>query len=293
MSAAKRSIRPLLESSEISVVPGAGTALEARVIEECGFPAIYVSGYATAAAVHGLPDIGLIGSAEVVANVEAIRHVTTAPLIVDADTGYGDAVNVRDTVRRLERAGASAIQLEDQVWPKRCGHMADKEVVDANTMARKVRAAVAARRDENTVIIARTDARAPLGLDEAIRRARLYRAAGADATFVDAPQSVDELRRIAAEVEGPSVVNMSETGLTPLLSARDLGELGFSLVIFPSSAVRVTAHALRAFLEELRRTGDSRSWVGSMASLGALNGLVGLDDAEAFDASIADEAVQA
>jgi 2-methylisocitrate lyase-like PEP mutase family enzyme len=293
VSLARPSIRPLLESAEITVVPGAGTALEARVIEQAGFAAIYVSGYATAAAVHGLPDIGLIGADEVTRNVRAIRHVTSLPLIVDADTGYGDAVNVRDTVRRLERAGASAIQLEDQVWPKRCGHMADKEVVDAETMARKVRAAVAGRHDPDTVIIARTDARGPLGLDEAIRRVRLYREAGADATFVDAPETVDEMRRITAEVEGPCMVNMSETGRTPLLSARDLQELGFAIVIFPSSAVRIGAHAVRAFMEALHRTGDSREWLESMASLGALNGLVGLEDAQEFDASVADASVQA
>jgi 2,3-dimethylmalate lyase len=284
------SARPLLAPGSISVVPGAGTALEARLIEQAGFAAIYVSGYATAAGGHGLPDIGLIGAAEVVANVEAIRHVTTLPLLVDADTGYGDAVNVRDTVRRLEAAGASAIQLEDQVWPKRCGHMADKEVIGADVMERKVRAAVAGRRNPDTVIIARTDARAPLGLDEAIARARRYRAAGADMTFVDAPQSAEEMRRVAGEVDGPTMVNMSETGLTPLLPAAELETLGFDVAIFPSSAVRVAAHAIGAFLAELKRTGDSTPWVGNMATLDELNTLVGIDDARAFDASFAESA---
>jgi methylisocitrate lyase len=284
-------LRALLEDERICVVPGAGTALEARVIQEAGFGAIYVSGYATAAAVHGLPDIGLIGSAEVVANVKAIRHVTDLPLIVDADTGYGDAVNVRDTVRRLEAAGASAIQLEDQVWPKRCGHLAGKEVVDGETMARKIRAAVKARRNPDTLIIARTDARAPLGLEEAVRRVRLYREAGADATFMDAPQTVEEMRRAANEVEGPTMVNMSETGLTPLLSASELEQIGFSLVIFPSSAVRVTAHALQTFMRDLRQAGDSTPWVESMASLERLNRLVGIEEAQAFDAEAADSAV--
>lgn len=293
MSPSPTSVRPLLARDEISVVPGAGTALDARVIEECGFAAIYVSGYATAAAVYGQPDIGLIGAEEIVRNVHAIRHVTTLPLIVDADTGYGDALHVRDTVRRLEQAGAAAVQIEDQVWPKRCGHMADKEVVDAETMVRKVRAAVAGRDDPDTVIVARTDAHAPLGLDEAIRRAQLYREAGADATFVDAPRSVEEMRRITAEVEGPCMVNMSETGLTPLLSADDLRELGFAIVIFPSSAVRIAVHAVRAFMADLRRTGDSRDWLDSMASLRQLNALVGLAEAQAFDASVADEPVQA
>jgi methylisocitrate lyase len=284
---AVNSLRPLIEASEITVIPGAGTALEARIIQQAGFAAIYVSGYATAAAVHGLPDIGLIGSAEVTANVRAIRHVTDLPLIVDADTGYGDAANVRDTVERLEQAGASAIQIEDQVWPKRCGHLAGKEVVSAETMARKVRAAVRARRGD-TLIIARTDARAPLGLDEAIRRSRIYRAAGADLTFVDAPQSVEELRRIAGEVEGPTVVNMSETGLTPLLSAQELEQLGFSLVLFPSSAVRVTAHALQTFMRDLHQAGDSTPWVESMASLDRFNELVGIAEATAFDAAVAE-----
>jgi 2-methylisocitrate lyase-like PEP mutase family enzyme len=289
---AVKSLRPLIERDEICVVPGAGTALEALMIQQAGFGATYISGYATAAAVHGLPDIGLIGSAEVLRNVRAIRHVTALPLIVDADTGYGDAVNVRDTVVRLERAGASAIQLEDQVWPKRCGHLAGKEVVEAAVMERKVRAAVRARRSEETLIIARTDARGPLGLDEAIRRCKLYRAAGADITFVDAPQTVEELRRITAEIEGPKIVNMSETGLTPLMSARELQEIGFSIVIFPSSAVRVTAHVLKNFFHDLHEAGDSAPWVESMASLDALNDLVGIQEAQEFDAAVAQDGVR-
>jgi 2,3-dimethylmalate lyase len=286
-------VRHLFSTEAITVVPGAGSALEARLIEQSGFEAIYVSGYATAAAVHGLPDIGLIGSAEIVANVQAIRHVTTLPLIVDADTGYGDTANVRDTVRRLERAGASAIQLEDQVWPKRCGHLAGKEVIEADVMARKIRAAVAARRDPELVVIARSDARGPLGIDEAIRRCQLYRAAGADATFIDAPQTLEEMRRAAREIEGPSVVNMSETGLTPLLNAQECQELGFAIVLFPSSGVRVAAHSLGEFLRDLQRTGGSTPWVDAMASLNSLNTLVGLEESQAFDASVAEGSVQA
>jgi 2-methylisocitrate lyase-like PEP mutase family enzyme len=288
MSESRQSLRPMFESPEITVVPGAGSALEGRLIEESGFSALYVSGYATAAAVHGLPDIGLIGLAEVVANVTAIRHVTTLPLIVDADTGYGDAVNVRDTVERLEAAGASGIQIEDQVWPKRCGHLAGKEVIAADRMVEKVHAAVAAREDPDLLIIARTDARAPLGIDEAIRRATLYREAGADATFIDAPHSVLELRRIGGEVPGPSVVNMSETGRTPMLSARELERLGFSVVLYPTTALRVAAHWAGEFLRDLRAKGDSRDWLSAMSSLDSLNKTVGIEEAQAFEASVAD-----
>jgi 2-methylisocitrate lyase-like PEP mutase family enzyme len=287
MSGPQPSARALFEADGITVLPGAGSPLEARLIEQHGFAGIYVSGYATAAAVYGLPDIGLIGLAEIAANLTAIRHVTELPLIVDADTGYGDVVNVRDTVRRLEDAGASAIQLEDQVWPKRCGHLAGKEVIDADVMAQKIRAAVAARRNPDLVIIARTDARAPLGLDEAIRRATLYHGSGADVSFIDAPHSIEELARIATEVPGPSMANMSETGLTPALSAAELEQLGFAAVIFPTSALRIAAHAVDAFLGGLALSGDSREWTPSMASLDTLNRTVGIAEAEAFEASVA------
>jgi len=278
------SLRELLDAPAIAVVPGAGTALEARAIERAGFSAVYVSGYATAAARHALPDIGLIGGAEMFDSVAAIRAATTLPLIADADTGYGDVNNVRHTVRRLEALGVGAVQIEDQDWPKRCGHLDGKHVVPTEVMERKVAAAAQSR--ERALIVARTDARAVTGLDDAIERCRRYLDAGADAAFVDAPQSVAELRRIAEAIPGaPLVANMSETGRTPLLSARELEELGYAMVIFPSSTVRVALRAIEDFLEHLRRTGDSRERVGSMASLAELHDVVGLDDELAFAAA--------
>lgn len=286
LSRSPLSVLDMVNRSGVDVVAGAGSPLEARLIEAAGFEAVYISGYAMAAAIHGRPDLGIVAAAETIANVFAIREVTTAPLIVDADTGYGDVANVREVVRRLERAGAGAVQLEDQVWPKRCGHLAGKKVIPADDMARKVRAAVSARRSEDTAIIARTDARAPLGIDEAIARADVYRRAGADAVFIDAPESVAELRRIGEEVKAPTVANMSETGVTPLLSAAELQDLGFSIALFPTAALRVGARAMAAFLHDLRRDGESRSWLDAMMSLDELNQTVGIGELADFESSI-------
>lgn len=266
-----------------AVVPGAGSPLEARLIQRAGFDAIYASGYAVAATMHGIPDVGLTGATDVISAAGAIVNVASIPLLVDADTGYGDAANVRDTVRRLEQVGVSAIQIEDQEMPKRCGHMAGKRVIPAEDMIRKVHAALAARRNPETVIVARTDARAPLGLDEAVSRAQLYRAAGADVTFIDAPESREELRRIATEVPGPKLANMSESGRTPLLSAAEFEEIGFQIVLFPTSALRITTSVLGRFMAELRATGTSRGWIDSMSTLDELNDIVGLDVLNAFD----------
>lgn len=283
-------LRDMLLAPEIAVVPGAGTALEARAIERAGFSAVYVSGYATAAARHGLPDIGLIGGAEMLDSVTAIRAATSLPILADADTGYGDVPNVRLTVRRLEAIGVDGIQIEDQRWPKRCGHLDGKEIVPTEVMERKVAAAAATR--ERALIIARTDARAVTDLDDAIERCRRYLAAGADAAFVDAPHSVEELRGITEALAGaPVVVNMSETGKTPLLSAAELEELGFAMVIFPSSTVRVALRAIEEFLEHLRRTGDARDVVASMASLSELNEAMGIEDELAFAANFEESGV--
>lgn len=243
---------------------------------------MYVSGYAVAAAIYGVPDIGIVGSAQNVASVAAIREVVDLPLIVDADTGYGDVVNVRDTVRRLERAGANAIQLEDQAWPKKCGHMAGKRVIPQAEMLDKVHAALDARQSEATAIIARTDARGPLGIAEAMERAASYAEAGADAVLYDAPQSLEELQQVA-DLPGPQLANMSEGGLTPILAADELGRMGFSIAIFPTTPLRIAAFAMAEFLGELRRTGDSRSHLGSMMTLDELNAVVGLSELGAFE----------
>lgn len=272
------SLRALLaDTSAPLVVPGAGTPLEALAAQGAGFPAVYLSGYAIAAWRHGLPDIGLLGAGEALEALAAVARVTDLPLIVDADTGYGDATSVWSNVRLLEAAGAAAIQIEDQVWPKKCGHMVGKEVIDAHEAARKIATAVQARRDPDTVVIARTDALAPLGIDEALRRAQLFRDAGADVVFIDAPRSVEELSRIGSTIDGPLMANMSEGGHTPPLSAGEFHALGFQLVIFPTTTLRIASKSMQDFLGDLRVSGDSKPWRERMHGLDDLNELVGLD----------------
>jgi methylisocitrate lyase len=278
-------LRALLDREEILVVPGVGTALEARLVEQAGFEAVYISGYATAAAVYGHPDIGLIAGAEMVANTEAIRLATSLPLIADADTGYGDVANVRAIMRRLASVGADAIQIEDQKWPKLCGHMEGKEVESAEVMEGKIVAAKMGRDNgEGPLIIARTDARAPLGLDEALARAKRYAVAGADVIFVDAPESRDDLEQIgAAGIEAKLMVNISESGKTPLLPASEMQELGFAIVIYPTSGLRVAAHALARFYADLREQGSSDSWLETMMPLEELNAAVGIESERALE----------
>ena len=266
----------LLARPGITVVPGGGTALELRMIELAGFEAGYVSGYATAAAVYGVPDVGLIAYNEVEANVRNIRSVTTIPLIVDCDTGYGDVANVMRTVHGLVQAGAAALQFEDQQWPKKCGHMEGKRIEPEGIAAARIRAAVEARGDSDLKIIARTDARAPMGLDAAMDRLRLYKDAGADILFMDAIESPAEMERMAREFPRPLMVNMSESGKTPLMPAADLEALGFSIVIFPSSMIRVMIRQLGIFLDDLKAAGDSSSWLDRMATLDETNAVLGL-----------------
>lgn len=269
------------------VVPGIGTPLEARCAVAAGFEAVYQSGYATAAWRHGQPDIGLMALEETATALEAVAEAVDVPIIVDADTGYGDVAGVERAVRRLERMGASAIQLEDQTWPKKCGHMSDKTVIPAVDHARKVLAAVRARQDPDTIIIARTDALAPHGMVEALDRVKRYADAGADAVFVDAPSSIEDLEAIAGAVSGvPLLANMSESGLTPHLTAQEFHDLGFGVVLFPTSALRIAARAMTDFFTELRGSGDSRGWVERMMSLDELNDTVGLPAILASEAAL-------
>jgi 2-methylisocitrate lyase-like PEP mutase family enzyme len=212
--------------------------------------------------------------------------VSRLPLIVDCDNGYGDIANVRRTVQRLEAAGASAVQLEDQAWPKKCGHMEGKVVVDEETAVRKIRAAAEARKDENLVLIARTDARAPLGLDNAIARCLAFRQAGADVLFVDAPQSMAEVERIVRELPGPLLLNISESGKTPSLSLKEIEDLGIKLVIYPSSSLRVAVKMIGAFYADLKANGESTRWLDRMATLDETNSVLGLDGIKAFEARL-------
>jgi 2-methylisocitrate lyase-like PEP mutase family enzyme len=274
---AAAALRGLLDRrSGTLAVPGGGTPLEALCAAEAGFAAFYVSGYAVAAWRHGVPDIGLTGLSDLVAAVSAIRTACRLPLVVDADTGYGDAPNVALCVQRLEEVGVAAIQIEDQQWPKRCGHLDGKRVVDAADMERKVAAAVRSRTRADTLVIARTDARGPLGLAEALDRGRRYADAGADLVFVDAPQSEAELAEIAATIPVPTVVNMSESGLTPILPLADLSRLGFAVAIYPTAALRVAAELTRRLFRELRDRGTTDGWLDRMMTMDDLNDLVGL-----------------
>ncbi|WP_067672402.1 isocitrate lyase/PEP mutase family protein [Nocardia miyunensis] len=246
------SLPDLLGPGRLTVVPGAANALTARIIEDCGFECVYVTGAGIANTHLGVPDIGLLTSTELLTHVAAIRGAVDLPLIVDADTGFGNQLNVRRTVRDLERAGADAIQLEDQTFPKRCGHFAGKSVVPTAEMAAKIRAAVDARRDEETLIVARTDARAVTNLDDAIARANAYRAAGADILFVEAPISEAEIETIAARVAGPKILNLVIGGVTPLVSPERLRELGFSLVLHANLPLLAAVRGMQEALGALR-----------------------------------------
>ena len=248
------------------ILPGAPDALTARVVESLGFDAVYITGAGVTNARLGVPDLGLISLTELGDTVEAIREAVTIPIVVDADTGFGGPLNVRRTVRALQRRGANAIQLEDQVFPKRCGHFAGKEVIPAAEMVAKLHAALDARADDALLIIARTDARQMLGLEAALERAQLYRDAGADVIFVEAPESQDELAEVGRRLDGPLLANVVEGGATPQLPADELGALGFDIVLYANAALRGALRGMHVVLEHLRRTGST---------LGALDQMLG------------------
>ncbi len=273
-------MRELLESREAArgdplILPGAADALTARLIEELGFEAVYVTGAGVTNRHLGVPDLGLITLTELADHVEAIRTAVELPIVVDADTGFGGPLNVRRTVQILERRGAGAIQLEDQVFPKRCGHFVGKEVIETEEMVAKLQAALDARRDESLLIIARTDARQGLGLEAAVERALRYRETGADVIFVEAPLSREELAEVGRRVPGPPLVNIVEGGDTPQLPAEELGELGFSIVLYANAALRGALLGARAVLTELRRTGSTAAALGQMLGWEERQKLVG------------------
>ncbi|MHB1537245.1 MAG: isocitrate lyase/PEP mutase family protein [Solirubrobacteraceae bacterium] len=285
MSDSAKRLRERLRRDEIVVAIGAHDPFTALIASTAGMDAVYQGGYAVAAHHHGLPDIGLIGLADVAQALARITSVSDIPVIVDADTGYGRAPGVARTVRELEMRGAAAIQLEDQVFPKRCGHMEGKRVVEREEMVAKVKAAVAARADENTVIIARTDALAVNGLDDALERCAAYAAAGADMTFVDAAESREHLRTIAAVTgrDALAMTNMTETGRTPSLTAHELEELGYAMVIFPSTQSWIFAQAYANLCAELRRTGTTAGLQHLFTSFSELNELVGRSHWESWE----------
>ena len=292
MSGTPARLRALLSADAPVVAPGAFNALFARLIEEAGFDAVYLSGAGVANALLGQPDLGLVTMSEMVMVAERICEVVDVPVIADGDTGYGGVHNVARTVAAYERAGVAAIQIEDQQFPKRCGHFEGKEVVSADEMVERVVAARRARSgDDGIVIIARTDAAAVEGIENAIVRARTYGEAGADLLFVEAPSSRDELAMVAGELgDWPLVANMVEWGRTPLLSAEELGDLGFTLILFPGSVTRTVTRAAREMLDELRSTGTTIGRLDQMATFDEVNRVVGLSEADEFERSITDAA---
>ena len=290
MTGAQR-IRDLLARDTV-LMPGVYDALTARIAARVGFDVVFISGYSVSAARLGEPDFGFLTQTEMADAARAVCRVSDAPVIVDADTGYGNALNVMRTVRDLQDAGASGVFLEDQVWPKKCGHMAGKRVVAAEEHAAKLRAAVQARGQRDLFIVARTDARQPLGLDAAIERCLAYREAGADALFVEAPQSVPELERIAAELPPPLVANMIERGVTPHLSRAELRDLGFQLIVCPLAGLFAAAQAVQGVLTELRDRETTAGVVDRMLAFDDFNDLVELDARYADEARFADASPQ-
>ncbi|MBM3218258.1 MAG: isocitrate lyase/PEP mutase family protein [Candidatus Rokubacteria bacterium] len=248
-------LRQMLNEPGIIVAPGAYDGISARLIEAAGFKAVYMTGAGTAASHLGQPDLGLTTLTEMATHASHLTSCLTVPLIADADTGYGNALNVVRTVREYEKAGVAGLHLEDQVAPKKCGHIAGKQILDAKEFAQKIRAAVEYRTDPDLVIIARTDARAVSGLDDAIARANLYREAGADVIFFEAPQSREEIERVAREVKAPLLANMVQGGKTPALKAAELERLGFKIVIFPGVCMRAAVPAIEGALAQLKATG--------------------------------------
>lgn len=271
-------LRALLAGDAIVVAPGAYDALTARLVERAGFPAVYLSGAGVSYTHLASPDLGLVTLDEMVARASAITDRVGIPVIADGDTGFGNALNVQRTVRAYEGAGLAGIQLEDQTFPKRCGHLDGKEVVGAEEMAGKIRAAVDARRDGSFVVIARTDAIATHGITEALKRLRRYAAAGADVLFADGPTTLEELRAIPPALPRPAMANMVEGGRTPMLPATELGKLGYRLVIFPNSLVRLFARQGAALLEALRGSGSTDESRDRMLTFEELNLLLGTPD---------------
>lgn len=275
-------LRQAVEESTIQI-PGAFNALTARMIERCGFEAAYLSGAAFSAGSLALPDIGLFTLTELVQQTACLARGATIPLIVDADTGFGEAVNVERTVRELEAAGAAAVQLEDQRLPKRCGHLSGKSLVEADEMCAKLRAAAAARHDADLVLIARTDARGVVGIDEALDRARRYLDAGADWIFPEALADRGEFERFAREIDAPLVANMTEFGKSPLLALDELADLGYAAVLYPVTLLRVAMKAAEAALETIAADGIQTELLDLMQTRQELYDLLDYTDYEARD----------
>jgi len=266
------------------VAPGCSDALGARLIEQAGFEAAYMTGFGTTASLLGRPDVGLLGMSEMVDNARRITAAVDLPVIADADTGYGNQINVVRCVQDYERASVAAIHIEDQILPKKCGHMDNKQVVDASVMVGKIRAAVASRQDDDFMVIARTDARAPHGMDEALRRATAYAEAGADMLFVEALQDVEEIERVATEFAGiPLLFNWVEGGKTPPLTYDEVAALGFAMIIMPIGMLLAATGAMQNFLTKLKASGTPAPFADELMPFDDFTDLIGLREIGALE----------
>ena len=278
-------VQHILAEHGTIVFPGVYDTLSALVAEQAGFPLIFISGYAVSATLIGEPDLGLLTQTEVIDRARQISRVVSIPVIVDADTGYGNALNVARTINDLIDTGAAGCFLEDQVWPKRCGHMLDKQVVTRNEYLEKIEAAVETRGNRDFFIVARTDALAAIGMDEALTRVQAAHAAGVDATFVEAPNSLDELEVIGREVPSPTVANMVEQGKTPILGQDKLAELGFKLILYPVAGLYASARALTITYNNLRKTGTTNGTTDQLLAFEQFNKLIGIDKPNAHSSN--------
>ena len=272
-----KKLRALLEGPELLMAPGVADALNARLVAEANFKAIYMTGSGTTASRLGMPDIGLLSVSEMVDNASRIADASGLPLISDADTGYGGPLNVHRTIGMFEKAGAAGVHIEDQNWPKRCGHLSGKTIVPAREMISKIQAACDGRVDDNFVIIARTDALALEGLNSALDRAEQYAEAGADIIFVESPSTMEEIETIPKKISKPTLYNMAASGKTPFLENSEIEKFGFKVVIYPNFAMLAAVPAVRHYLLELKNNGTVAHLVNEMASFQDLFNLVGME----------------
>ena len=272
-----KSIKKLLKNkSKPLVIPGVYDAIGAKIVEKVGFEAMFQTGYGTSATLFGMPDYGFIGPTETVDNARRICRATSIPVIVDADTGYGNALSVDKLVHELEVVGASGIFLEDQKWPKRCGHMQGKEVIPKDEYAEKLQAAIDARSNKDFIIVARTDARATEGLDNAIERGLYYKNIGADVIFIEAPKNIQEMSRIGNAIDAPLVANMIEGGTTPISSVSKLQKMGFKIILYPLSVLFSSTYSSLQILRELKRSGSTVKLKKNMVNFDQFNEIVEL-----------------
>jgi len=271
-----KNLKSRLKSKKPLIIPGVYDALSAKIAQKVGFEAMFQTGYGTSATLFGMPDYGFIGAAETVDNARRISRSITVPLIVDSDTGYGNALSVWKLVKELESAGAAGIFLEDQKWPKKCGHMQGKEVTSQEEYTEKLAAALDARENKNFIVVARTDARATEGLDVAIERGKQNKKTGADAVFVEAPKSLEEMKQIGREINAPLVANMIEGGATPLNSSETLSKIGFKIILYPLSVLYANTFATMNILKELKKSGNTIKYKQKVVNFEQFNDLVEL-----------------